>query len=338
MLTIVTYHYVRDGAHARYPGIVSLDTREFEAQLDFLARHFTVVHLDEVVRAARGEADLPSGSCLLTFDDGLLDHYTTVFPRLARRGWSGCFFPVPSASRDHRLLDVHKVQHILAVERNATTLRRATLDLVAAARRDIDLPSDEALWAAFAKPSRYDGPEMKFIKNVLQHGLPQPLRSQIVARLFDDLVGEDEDVLARELYMDVEQMRVMAMAGMAFGGHGSHAWLGRSTRADQRDDFRASRAFIGEITGRSVTDWAMCYPHGNFNDETLLVAGEYECRLGLTTRPGVVSDFSRPLELPRFDTTDLPVRADAAVPERLLPGLTTSHVLVSGERGAASLP
>ena len=73
----------------------------------------------------------------------------------------------------------------------------------------------------------------------------------------------------------------------------------------------------------------MCYPHGNYNADTLDVAGEFDCRLGLTTRPGVVADLSRPLELPRFDTTDLPCHGDASMPDRLMAHLVEPSSVVS---------
>jgi peptidoglycan/xylan/chitin deacetylase (PgdA/CDA1 family) len=314
MLTIVTYHYVRDVSHSRYPRIKALETRDFEGQLDYISRHYHLVGLEEVAAAARGETELQPNSCLLTFDDGLLDHFMTVFPRLARRGWCGCFFPVASACRNRRVLDVHKIQFILAVERDAAKLAVRIMDFVTVARKDMELPSEEAMWAEFARSDRYDGPELQFVKNTLQYGLPQPLRSQVVDALFVDHVAQTEDVIARELYMDLEQMRLMARAGMAFGGHGSHAWLGRSSKAEQRQDFQQSRAFLEEISGGPVEGWTMCYPCGSYNTETLEVAREARCSLGLTLRSSVVRDLSRPLELPRLDTTDLPFRGDGPAP------------------------
>src|SRR5439155_23018379 len=75
-------------------------------------------------------------------------------------------------------------------------------------------------------------------------------------------------------------------------------------RDEQRDDFRWSRALVQQITGRSADSWTMCYPHGSYNADTLEMAREAGCALCLTTRPGVVHDFSQPFELPRIDAAD----------------------------------
>ena len=83
-LTIVMYHYVRDLPRTRYPRIKGRTIEEFEGQLDYIQQHYTVTTTRAVVEASRGGRPLPPNACLLTFDDGFLDHYTTVFPRLLR--------------------------------------------------------------------------------------------------------------------------------------------------------------------------------------------------------------------------------------------------------------
>jgi len=39
----------------------------------------------DVVDAVHGRRALPDHACALTFDDGFLDHFTVVFPRLVAR-------------------------------------------------------------------------------------------------------------------------------------------------------------------------------------------------------------------------------------------------------------
>src|SRR5947208_17095048 len=98
------YHYVRDGArvHARTVG-------EFHAQLEHVARNYTVVDL-ETVRSR----EWPEDACLLTFDDGLVEHLDVVAPALAARGLTGVFCPPGAAVLERRVLDVQKSQFVLA--------------------------------------------------------------------------------------------------------------------------------------------------------------------------------------------------------------------------------
>ncbi|PYN85648.1 MAG: polysaccharide deacetylase [Candidatus Rokuibacteriota bacterium] len=311
-LTIVMYHYVRDLARSRYPGLKALTVDAFEGQLDYVARHYRVCSVREVVAASRGEYRLPPNACLLTFDDGFLDHFRTVLPRLVARGFTAGFYPPAAAIEGRRLLDTHKIQLILAACDDTGKLARRLLDLIDARRDDDAMPSGEALWRRHAVASRFDGPEVIFVKRVLQRGLPEATRSALAQRLLEEYVGVDEATLAHELYMDTEQLRCMARLGMDVGAHGAaHVWLDSLARPAQAAEIDATLAFLARIHGRPPVDWVMCYPFGGYDATTLELVMERGCALGLTTRVDVARDLRRPLELPRLDTNDLPTSAAA---------------------------
>jgi peptidoglycan/xylan/chitin deacetylase (PgdA/CDA1 family) len=309
-LTIVMYHYVRDLGRSRYPGLKALTVDAFEGQLDYIARHYRVCSVREVVAAARGRDRLPPNACLLTFDDGFLDHFTTVLPRLVARGLTAGFYPPAAAVEGRRLLDTHKIQLLLAASDDPSKLARRLLDLVDARRSDDAMPSGEALWRQHAVASRFDGPEVIFVKRVLQRALPEAVRAELAQRLLEEYVGVDEATLAHELYMEPEQLRCLARLGMDVGGHGAaHVWLDSLPRPAQGAELDATLDFLTRIHGRPPVDWVMCYPFGGYDAATLELLRERGCALGLTTRVDVAHDLGRPLELPRLDTNDLPTSA-----------------------------
>jgi peptidoglycan/xylan/chitin deacetylase (PgdA/CDA1 family) len=312
VLTIVMYHYVRDLASSRYPKLKALTVDAFDGQLDYIARHYHVCSVREVVVAARGERDLPPSACLLTFDDGFLDHFTTVLPRLQARGFSAGFYPPAVAVEGRRLLDTHKIHLILAACDDAGKLARRLLDLIDARRNDVGPPSGEELWREHAAASRFDGPEVVFVKRVLQRGLPDPVRSALAHQLLEEFVGVDEATLAHELYMEPEHLRCMARLGMDVGGHGAaHVWLDSLTPSAQAAEIDATVDFLSRVHGRRPVDWVMCYPFGSYDATTLDLLQQRGCALGLTTRVDLAGDLGRPLELPRLDTNDLPTSASA---------------------------
>ena len=316
-LTIVMYHYVRDLAHSRYPAIKGRTIEEFEGQLDWITRHYTVCSTRDVIAAARGQRALPPNACLLTFDDGLLDHFTVVFPRLVARGLTASFYPPAVAAAQQAVLDTHKIHFILAAAPDHGALALRVRALIDARRAEADVPPSAALWDRWARrePSDFDTAPVLFIKRVLQHALPERVRAAITATLFDELVGVSERAFARELYMDVDQLRCLVAHGMEVGGHGAaHVWLDTLSPAEQRAEIEATAAFLGQVHGRPPVDWVMCYPFGAYTSETLALLPPAGCALGLTTRFAVASDVSSPLELPRLDTNHLPLRGDAAAP------------------------
>jgi peptidoglycan/xylan/chitin deacetylase (PgdA/CDA1 family) len=333
-LTIVMYHYVRDLAHSRYPGLKARSIEEFDGQLDYLTRHYRVCSTRDVLAAARGERVLPPNACLLTFDDGFLDHFAVVFPRLVDRGLSGSFYPPVAAVEERRVLDTHKVQIVLAEAPDHGKVARRILDMLEDYRGECELPSADALYRQYAQVSRFDGPEVMFIKRVLQRGLPEAVRAAITGRLFDEYAGADEPTVAGELYMDLSQLRTMVRFGMEVGGHGAeHVWLDSLGYADQAAEIARTAAFLARVHGQPPADWVMCYPFGAYNADTLSLLPAAGCALGLTTRVDLAMNLCTPLELPRLDTNDLPLGGEALANEWTRRSGSLGGAPVKGQHG-----
>ncbi|TME29406.1 MAG: polysaccharide deacetylase [Chloroflexi bacterium] len=316
MLTIVTYHYVRDLPRTRFPEIRGLATGRFEGQLDYLTKHYTFCHPDEVLAAVRGETVLPPNGCLLTFDDGLCDHYTTVFPRLEERGIPAVFFPAARPIRERTMLEVHMIHFVLASVPDPRRLVAETLNLVDQHRATHALPDRATLFRVCGAANRFDTLEVSFLKRLLQRELPALVRRDICRVLFQRHVTADLTSFAAELYMDLAQLRCLARNGMAIGGHGDvHDWLELLGPSEQREEIRQTLSLLESVAGQRPANWIMGYPYGSYSNVTLDLLREAGCAVGLTSETGLVSDLVRPLELCRLDTNDLPFAADAPVSE-----------------------
>ena len=315
-VTIVMYHYVRPRERGRYPGLKVRSVEEFEGQLDYIVRHYRVCAMSELIAAVRGRAALPANACLLTFDDGFLDHYTTVFPRLVERGLPASFYAPVAAIEGRRVLDTHKIQIVLAVTTDHRALAQRLLAMVDEYRSEWTLPDAATLRAKHMQSSRLDAPEIVMVKRLLQRGLPDPIRAALTRRLFEECAGVDEATVAGELYMDLPQLRTMVRQGMEVGGHGAgHLWLDSLAPAEQESEIAKTAAFLHRVHGAPPSDWVMCYPFGGYSADTLRLLGQARCALGLTTRVDVITDLGShsPLELPRLDTNDLPTAGMAPV-------------------------
>src|SRR5439155_18382286 len=221
------YHYVRDLERSPYPRLKALRTADFEGQLEYVQRHYTPVSAADIVAACRGHHRLPDDACHLSFDDGFLDHFLTVFPRLEARGVPASFYPPARAVLERTVLDVHKVQFVLAAVEDPGTLAGEVVDLVGRWREEVDIPPDDELLRTYGRPNRWDPADVIFVKRVLQRGLPEGVRSAVAAELFARHVREDEAKFASRLYMDMEQLRTLVRHGFEVGGHGhAHRWLG----------------------------------------------------------------------------------------------------------------
>jgi peptidoglycan/xylan/chitin deacetylase (PgdA/CDA1 family) len=144
------------------------------------------------------------------------------------------------------------------------------------------------------------------LKRLLQRELPEPVRAEVVRRLFAEHVTSDETAFACELYMSVEQIDCLQRHGMHIGSHGySHAWLNHISPEAQAMEVDRSLEFLRKFGVRE--EWTICYPYGGFNETLLEQLRPRHCRLGFTVEARVAQiGVDDPLTLPRLDTNDLP--------------------------------
>jgi hypothetical protein len=222
-------------------------------------------------------------------------------------GIQGCFFPPAQAILEHKVLDVNKIQFVLAATLDAERLLDRVFLLVDELRPEFDLKSRNEYLLAVPGEHRYDSRTVYVMKRLLQHVLPKPAREEIVRRLFAEYVTTDETAFACELYMSVEQIACMRRHGMHIGSHGySHAWLNHISPAEQAFEVDRSLEFLGKL-GVKTDNWTMCYPYGGVNESLLEILRKKECRLGFSVETRVADIAADdPLLLPRLDTNDLP--------------------------------
>ncbi len=96
---ILVYHHVYPDDEAARAGAAAgiIGVTEFDRQMQYLlCREWTVVTTSRVIDWLRRKGELPQRACVLHFDNGWLDTYTVVEPRLRELGISATSFPITS--------------------------------------------------------------------------------------------------------------------------------------------------------------------------------------------------------------------------------------------------
>ena len=298
---VVMYHYVRDTAATPFPGIRALNPALFEQQLDWLQSHYAVVDHECLEAALNGGDPLPPEAALLTFDDGLIDHYETVLPLLRSRRLTGtCFLTQDACGDSPRMLAVHKV-HFLIAHLGAEAFGRAVIDACAASGAARGRARE--VFGA----DHWDDAAVRAIKHLLSYELPFDEAEQALERLFARHLG-DSGGFARSLYLNAAMIREMAAAGMTFGYHTrTHRMLARLAPAEQAEELRTGVEWIRGLTGQDTVSF--CYPWGGprtYTRDTVRIIRDSGYSLAFNTvRRRARTDDNR-YELPRIDTRDLP--------------------------------
>jgi peptidoglycan/xylan/chitin deacetylase (PgdA/CDA1 family) len=305
-VTVVRYHFVRPIAAGAYPRLKGLEPERFAQQLNYIASRYTPVSPSAVVDAALTGCALPDRALLLTFDDGYTDHVRYVAPQLRARQMAGLFFPVAQSFLDRRVLDVNKIQFVLASADVADIVQEID-ESIEEARGRFDLDTAAGYRTVWWKPSQFDPPDVVFVKRMLQAGLPAELRTEIVSRLFARYVTRDDESFANELYFSHDDARALLDGGMTIGAHGDrHVRLPTLSRAGQEHEIDGALRILDAL-GLPRQRYCYCYANGERNAHSEEILTARRCAIAFTTRPepAIITAASR-LALPRLDTNDLP--------------------------------
>ncbi len=290
------YHYVQNIEKKRFPNLHARSNSEFDNQIDYLDEKFHIAPaLDLEVQSNK--------KVVLTFDDGLKDHYKNVFPRLLKRNLFGQFFVSSAPLLRSIVLDVHKIQLLLASQ-NIDVLFKQLQDRVRGESLfeniNEDLYKDEK--------SRFDDSKVLTFKLLLQRDLPKVVRNQVLGSIFEQHFPGEESLISNQLYMSISELQEMKKVGMLIGNHTeSHQWLSYLEIEEALQEVENCENLLSELDLVTKDEKLIAYPYG---DASMTLCSELDklgYKIGYTTQPTYLrKNEINPLMVPRLDTNDLP--------------------------------
>src|SRR5687767_14541735 len=261
-LTVMMYHYIRDPSDKAEAGsaIPGMPIKDFESQLDELSARHTFVAWPDVRAALQEGKLLPTSSCLLTFDDGVRDHYENVFKILHERNLSGLFF-VLDRFEDKGLVLAHKI-HFLLAKLGVLELHEAIWEKLDSLQREQFTQAEKGYQRKYP-PTSIDG-QIDVLKAVLQRDLSSEV-DPLLSDLFQKYVGSEKET-ARSYYLNADQIREMSAGGMHFGGHSrSHPWFDWIDSEARTAEIKASAEWLQQF---EPGPRAFAYPYGGVSEDS----------------------------------------------------------------------
>ena len=294
----VMYHYVRpEPEHLPYFRYLHLE--DFRRQLDWLDETYGFVSRDDFETALISRR--PVSGAVLTFDDGIHDHYHHVFPELRRRGLWGIFYVPTGIYQTRTLLDVHRI-HMLIGRHGGL----AALDALRAIVEDHMLVDKNNVAFRSSTYRFQDNDEAtNEVKRVLNYYISYEHRADVLTEVMAALDGH-RDTGFEGFYLTREQMREMAQGGMVIGSHSvSHPVFSKLDVDTQWLEIDQSFSFLEDVLDAPVDTF--CYPYGgfhNFTDDTRHLLNKRGCRFAFNVEPRDIEarDLTdEPMALPRYD-------------------------------------
>jgi len=305
-LHVVMYHYVREYRRTAFPEIKGMELDEFRKQVDRLSDKYEMGSVQSSLAFLNGTYRPRRDICLLTFDDGLREHFETVTPFLSERGIQGVFFLVTSCLEDRRVAPVH-MNHFLMARLGSVRykalfserMRHQAPSLLRALEQGHPAESETYPW---------DTADVARFKYFFNFVMDTSLRDELVAELFSEVMGPESD-FSRELYVSWEDACAMQQAGMALGGHTHrHRPLATLSGSEQKEDLSRCRWLLDTRLGPQAS-WPFSYPYGkrnSYNAAAVTQLRELRFDCAFSTEPGSNPPGANTFQLRRVDCKNSP--------------------------------
>lgn len=297
------YHYIRSArSHKQFPRILGNTASEFHKHIRMLKSQYAVISLDDAYKFSYENFFFKNGKygVLITFDDGLSDHYLAA-GILAEYGISGVFF-IPTCILKDRLpanpMIIHYCLAIYGIERFLKVYRE-TLEEHKFNMKKYDVK--------FKRGKDNPRKAIPIIKSIFKYRLEKNAARSVLLYIYKNLFCKDYPGALKIMHLTAKQVRNMLNMGHAIGVH-SHSHISVAATELPEKDFREEiiepKRYLERIFHVPIN--AMSYPFGEKRDclsSGILIRKTREYRLAFTIEKIVNTKDTLPLELGRYMLT-----------------------------------
>lgn len=280
--------YHRIGTESFDPWGLAVEERQFESQLQWLARRRRVLPLSEFARRHR-EGALPNDAVAITFDDGYASVMQRAVPLLGKYGLPATvFLPAERIDRGQSFWWDELAEILFSC--SGKTLRLEDSDV----RVPLAEPGDRT-WAADAPPST---PRQQLFYSLWARlkGLP-PAELDIAMA---DLRGQAGSMASpSDAPASRQELRQTSVGTVEFGSHAlTHSSLPALERDAREREIRLSRERCLDLTGAEPENFA--YPYGDYDAESMRLVEQAGFLCAVTSDSAFVTCRNHLFALPRI--------------------------------------
>lgn len=301
------YHYVRESMpHLPFFRYLSFDN--FKKQLDYFEKNFGLVSFEEFCRLKTEPKfiNVLKNKILLTFDDGLKEHFTLVYPELLKRGALGIFFMPSLVLEQEKALCVHKIHYLLGrYGGGGGELLDLALELIE--------PSMCENENAYLFEDYYDllddEESVKQFKLLLNYNLKEEFKEEIISALLAKCKLSEAEIY-ENYYLNREELKIMSENQMLIGSHAhSHINFLNLNAKQEADEVKKSFEILSFLEPKIRT---FCYPYGEFTKDSKKILQNLGVDFAFVSLDEYKKDIDEedlrlnPLTLSRYDCNEFP--------------------------------
>lgn len=265
VLRVLTYHRVAELKDSPMldPRLISATPDTFEQQMRYLAKHYQVVSMEEVLSAVETGTYLPQRAVLITFDDAYYDFTEYPWPILKRFQLPATVF-VPTAYPDqpHCAFWGDRLYRAFAYT-SETELH--------------EMPLGSLLLGTSAERRQSLKRLHSYLKTIA-HAEAMALVDETCTRLGD---GQP----AQKSVLSWEELRYLAREGVTLGAHTrTHPIMTQLSPEQVREEVIGSQSDLEREIGNALP--VFCYPNGTHNDMVVDILRQEGFVMAFTTCDG----------------------------------------------------
>jgi peptidoglycan/xylan/chitin deacetylase (PgdA/CDA1 family) len=304
----IMYHYVRQDDPV-LPYFRYLQVDDFRKQLDYFVSEFRLPTKDEFKESLKTQIPIENG-IILTFDDGLKDHYRYVLPELKKRNLWGIFYIPVLPYITGKLIDAHRI-HLLIGKCGGEKIFSSVKNIVSENMLShVHIPE----FREMTYKTQNNDECVNFVKRTLNYYISYEHREKVIDELMKVYFSK-EDIPTKEFYLTKNEIREMHSEGMIIGSHTvNHRVLSKLTIEEQMEEIDHSFCFLENIIS-SFDMKTFCYPYGGFHtftDDTERLLRQNNCMFSFNVEARDIEEkdlVGRKQALPRYDCNMFPFGA-----------------------------
>jgi len=261
------YHIVKDSKVAHIQNLYPYKNNvQFERDIDFLLKHYKPISPDIIYKNKKKENNF-----LLSFDDGLSEIYTDIFPILKKKNIKAIFFINPNFVDNKEALYKHTISIIISYLKE-NKFNKEAVDII---RSVLSLPElmNESL-------------------EIQLKSTPFSSRMKINEICFQLKIDIGNYLTENKPYVSKIQIQEMIDAGFSFGGHTmSHPPLIQLTHEEQKKEIIDSLQWLKSNFGIQYSYFAFPFSDKGISKKLINELIEFDQQILIFGNSGLKKDI-----------------------------------------------
>ncbi len=293
------YHYIRPDKDDPFPRILGTKKSEFENQIRMLKENFNIISFSDALSFSKDKnaLDQNKSNVLITFDDGLSDHFLAA--KILQKYKIKSIFFIPTCVLQDQLpanpIIIHYGIALFGLECFLTVLRDALKENeLEIEKYDIKyIPEKDNVWEKIDET-----------KSIFKYKLDYNNSRKILLYIYQNLIHKEDPNILKKMHIVKPQVKEMIEMGHTIGAH-THTHISVAATELSKKDFLKEMIFPKKYFEEEfhTTVDSFSYPFGEKKDclsSMRLLKKTNDYKLAFTVEETMNSFNSSPLELGRY--------------------------------------